>query len=140
MNYARLFLLFSICLTLVVLGGVGNHTAKANGRKTPIRDAPAEFLAMENPFTSEADIKKGARYYKGKCSECHGEDGTPEDDEPSFNDKERMSTRKDGQMFYIIKFGNGDDAEMEAWGEGSDAAMSDQKIWQMVAFIRTLSK
>ena len=130
---------------MMVLGlglglGVGAPIANSDTPPTPIRDAPAEFQAMKNKFTSEKDLKKGKRLYDGKCADCHGEDGTPAEDEPSFKDKKLMDKRSDGQLFYIIKFGNGDDAEMEAWGPESDAALSDQKIWQIVAHIRTLAK
>lgn len=110
--------------------------------KRKIPDAPAKFLEMKNPFTSPRDIKRGAKQYGSKCADCHGEEGEGDPDEPEvviFKDKAYMATRADGQLFYIIKLGAGEEAEMEAFGPDSDVALSDKKIWQIIAFIRTLA-
>ena len=49
----------------------------AQDHMTPV--APAEYLAMENPFDAEDPdddvIKRAKRLYKSKCKKCHGADG-----------------------------------------------------------------
>ena len=105
--------------------------------------APAEYLALTNPFTSEQDLARGAKLFAAKCAECHGDEGEGDDDEPdvvAFKNKAWMKTRPDGQLFYIVKEGAGPDSEMEAFGPDSDAGLSEQKLWQIIAFIRTLAK
>ncbi|MBF0351264.1 MAG: c-type cytochrome [SAR324 cluster bacterium] len=110
--------------------------------KYKVPDAPAEYLSMTNPYTSQEDVTKGGELYQGKCSDCHGEigEGDEDGDDVAFNDTEWMKTRTDGQLFYIARNGAGPDMEMEAYGPGSDADMSEKKIWQIVSYIRTLAK
>lgn len=105
-----------------------------------VPDAPAEFLKLKNPYTSAADVKNGKKYYERKCSECHGDSGEGEEDGNAvvFNNSEWMSKRSDGQLFYIAAEGAGEDAEMEGYGPYSDEGMSEKRIWQMIAYIRTL--
>ena len=115
--------------------------ASDKNNPSPIPVAPAEYLSMKNKFTSAADIKKGESLYQGKCSDCHGEKGEGDGEEAVvFNNAKYMKNRVDGQLFYIIREGAGEDEEMEAYGVGSDAGLSDKKIWQIIAYIRTLAK
>lgn len=110
-------------------------------RQYNIPDAPKEYLAMSNPFTSAADLERGESLYQSKCSECHGEQGEGDGEAAVlFNDLEYLQSRSDGQLFFIAKEGAGDDGEMEAYGDESDYGMSDKKLWQMITYIRTLAK
>lgn len=130
------------------LPGMGEATTWASeedDRKYPetynVPDAPAEYQSRTNPNTSKKDLKKGKRYYKGKCADCHGEKGEGDEDDAdsvAFANKKWMKTRSDGQLFYTIMFGAGEDSDMEAFGPESDAGMSEKKIWQLVAYLRTL--
>lgn len=108
-----------------------------------VRTAPAEYLSLTNPHTTDKDIARGAKLFASKCAECHGDEGEGDDEEPeivAFQNKAWMKTRPDGQLFYIVKEGAGPDSEMEAFGPDSDAGLSEEKLWQIVAFIRTLAK
>ena len=142
----RKYWLFSGMLVLLGLIGSGPGVAPVLGDghgKYNVPKAPEKFLAMKNPNTSEEDIKKGQRYYKSKCSECHGEEGEgdPDDEEAvAFQNKDYMKTRSDGQLFYIAMYGAGKDSAMEAYGPESDAGMKEERIWQIIAYIRTLAK
>ena len=111
--------------------------------KWDVPTAPEKYLGMKNPNTSDQDLKKGKRYYKAKCSECHGEEGEgdPDDEEAvAFKNAEYMKTRSDGQLFYIAMFGAGKDSSMEGYGPESDAGMKEERIWQIIAYIRTLAE
>lgn len=106
-----------------------------------VPDAPAEYLKLKNQYTSAADVKNGKKYYELKCAECHGDSGEGEEDGNAvvFNNSEWMSKRSDGQLFFIASEGAGEDAEMEGYGPYSDEGMSEKRIWQMIAYIKTLS-
>jgi mono/diheme cytochrome c family protein len=106
-----------------------------------IKKAPPEYQALKNPFTSQNDLKKGKEMYQEKCSDCHGANGEGDDEGAVvFKNKKYMSTRSDGQLLYISKEGNGEDATMEAWGPESDYGLSEEKLWQMIFYIRSLAK
>jgi len=143
MNRAIWLLWITAALMLAMGGAVhaSDDDHYKNVTKYEVPTAPEKYLAMKNPNTSESDLKKGKRYYKAKCSECHGDEGEgdPEDSGVvAFKNAKWMKTRSDGQLFYIAMFGAGKDAEMEGYGPESDAGMSEERIWQIIAYIRTL--
>lgn len=123
---------------LVFLMSVNAHAEEITYE---IEDAPEEYQTLENPFMSEADLKKGEEMYQDKCGDCPGVEGEGDDEGAVvFSDKKYMLTRSDGQLFYISQEGNGEDATMEAWGPDSDYGLSEEKLWQMITYIRQLTK
>jgi mono/diheme cytochrome c family protein len=114
-------------------------------------DVPEDTKALKNSVTlDEKEIRYYQRQFKGKCSRCHGVDGTgtgadavvteglarPAD----FTDAKFMATRTDGQLFYQILMGGGEGCAMPAFGPESDYAWTEDKIWHMVAFVRRFSE
>ena len=114
-------------------------------------DVPDDVKAMKNPVTlEESEVRYYQRQFKGKCSRCHGLDGTgtgahavvtegfarPAD----FTDPKFMATRTDGQFFYQILMGGGERCAMPAFGPESDHAWKEDKIWHMVAFVRRFTE
>ncbi len=136
--------MFSFCikiLTGVIIVSFVSLNAFGGDLNYEIAETPAEYLDLENPYTSQADLKKGEEMYQEKCSDCHGVAGEGDDEGAVvFNDKKYMQSRSDGQLFYISLEGNGEDATMEAWGPDSDYGLSEKKLWQMISFIRQLAK
>jgi len=120
-------------------------TWAAGDHKTP--DAPADYMAMENPIDADdADakfLKKVKRKYKSKCKKCHGTDGdgkgsAAEDmilKPTAFNTPGYFEKRKDGQLFWIIKNGS-KDTEMKAFGPGSDVNLSDEEMWKLITYMQ----
>ncbi|HHB93236.1 MAG TPA: c-type cytochrome [Thioploca sp.] len=110
--------------------------------------APADYLAMESPIDMEdVDddfLKKYKRLYKSKCKKCHGMEGdgqgsAAEDIEikpTAFNVAGYMESKKDGQLFWIIKNGS-EGTEMESFGPDSDAGLSEEKLWGLIAYMRS---
>ena len=105
---------------------------------------------MKNPVTlEESEIRYYQRQFKGKCSRCHGIDGTGSGVDATsaeglvrpanFTDAKYMASRTDGQFFYQILMGGGERCAMPAFGPESDHAWAEDKIWHMVAFIRRFS-
>lgn len=112
-------------------------------------DVPREIAARENPLELGPDkLRYYTRQFKGKCSRCHGIDGKgsgPEAlDQPlpprDLTDRAYMRTRSDGQLFYQILMGGGEQSPMPAFGPESAQGWPEEKIWYMVAFVRRFSE
>jgi len=110
-------------------------------------DVPDEVKAAKNPATlEESEVRYYERQFKGKCSRCHGIDGTGNGAEAAaseelvrpanFTDAKYMASRTDGELFYQILMGGGERCAMPAFGPESDHAWTEEKIWHMVAFVR----
>ncbi len=123
-----------------------NMVAIAAEHTTPT--APADYLAMESPIdmedVDEDMLKKTKRLYKSKCKKCHGMEGdgegsAAEDIEikpTAFNAEGYMAGKKDGQLFWMTKLGS-EGTEMEAFGPDSDAGLSEEKLWKLIAYMRS---
>ena len=134
----------AVCALMIWLAGLACTAVSARD------DVPDDTKAMKNPMTLEEDeIRYYQRQFKGKCSRCHGLDGTGTgvDAAPAegivrpanFTDAGYMASRTDGQLFYQIAMGGGERCAMPAFGPESDYAWTEDKIWHMVAFIRRFS-
>ena len=110
--------------------------------------APAEFLAMENPYdVDDVDddfLKAGKKIYKRKCKKCHGTDGDGQgsaaDDieikPTAFDTAGYFDDRPDGQLYWIMLEGS-EGTEMEAFGPGTDVNLSEDDIWKLVTYLRS---
>lgn len=133
-------------LTPFILGSIFLFVATAAAEhQTPV--APQDYLDMENPIDEDdiddAFMKKVKKTYKRKCSKCHGAEGdgegsAAEDIEikpTAFNVPGYFDERSDGQLFWILEVGSGG-TEMEGYGPDSDAGYSEEKLWELVSYIR----
>lgn len=90
------------------------------------------------------DVSRGKELYLRYCSGCHGEDGRGEAKtfRPSVGNlsvKDLMDQVPDEYLFTVIQRGGaavGKNAAMPAWNR----QLLDQDIWDIVAFVRTLSQ
>ena len=110
--------------------------------------APSDYLKKSNPLRGEPrNIKKGKILAQVKakplaCKHCHGMLGNGQGSVASsmkikprnFTCKETMESISDGQLFWIIKKGS-KGSTMPAY-----SYLSDKKIWQLIHYIRSLSK
>ncbi len=115
-------------------------------RKTAV--APKEYLEKKNPLRYEPrHLKKGKvlAHIKAKplaCKQCHGMEGNGEgpmslrmDPKPrNFTCNLTMDEISDGQLFWIIKNGS-KGTSMPAYSH-----LSDEKVWQLIQYIRSLGK
>ena len=115
-------------------------------RKT--RRAPGKFRKMENPLPQNAtNVKAGKTLFQLTatplaCMNCHGAKGDGEgpmgaalDPRPrNFTCGETMKDISDGQLFWVIKNGS------IGTGMMAFSGMPDNKIWQLIQYIRTLAK
>ena len=115
-------------------------------RKTP--QAPSKILKLTNPLESTPEnIAAGEMLYKKgakplACSQCHGRRGkgngkmatgmTPKPRD--FSCRTMMKDIPDGQLFWIIKNGS------KGTGMMGFKMLKDDQIWQLVSYIRKLTK
>ena len=101
------------------------------------------MLGGINSFAA-GDSAKGKESYNQICAMCHGETGKGDgvasaslDPKPrDLSSGEYVSTLTDEHIFKVIKEGGesvGKSNLMPAWG----AVLSDDKIWDVVAYLRT---
>src|SRR5262245_36128261 len=110
--------------------------------------APDKYYARKNPVPpSESALKAAERLYRGNsgatgCAMCHGAKGagdgplaTQFDPRPrNFACAQTVNGIPDGQLFWIIRFGSPGTAMPD------HPDLSDEQIWQLVAYLRRLAK
>jgi mono/diheme cytochrome c family protein len=109
---------------------------------SPEYKIPPEVAAKQNPVKpNEESLAKGKKMYGYDCAMCHGEKGNGKGDMASdyknvtdFTDPSALKSRSDGELFYIIRNGKGENMPPEG-----DRA-NDEQVWNMVNYIRSLAK
>jgi putative heme-binding domain-containing protein len=95
--------------------------------------APVAAQEAANIFTTDRDVATGELQFDRHCSRCHGIGGTGGERGPDLtNGFRRAST--DGGLFVVIRDGV-PDTEMR----GIASSQSDQTVWQIVAYLRSLT-
>src|SRR5216117_1430165 len=103
--------------------------------------APAIFCLAQTG--QPRDVAHGKELFLRYCSGCHGEDGRGEaktfrPNVGNLSVKELMDQLSDEYLFAAIQKGGaavGKNAAMPAWS----TRLGDDEIWDIVAFVRTLS-
>ncbi len=104
---------------------------------------PAEAASMVNPVKPTTESQAYARKMYGyDCAMCHGDKGDGKGDlaveqkltTKNFTDPAALKAMTDGQIFYVIK--NGEGGQMP--GEADRAKTND--IWNMVILVRSFAK
>ncbi|MGH0037966.1 MAG: cytochrome c peroxidase [Myxococcota bacterium] len=126
--------------------------AAAGGGECPqpraTRQAPDEALAMTNPLApDEGHLEAGRKLYQEAavpmaCRFCHGESGdglgpmaAGFDPPPrNFACAETMAPLADGQLFWIIRNGS------PGTGMMAFPVLTDEQIWQLVLYVRSLAQ
>jgi len=121
---------------------------KSNDQPPAKTQGPAEYkippgdAARVNPVKPSVEsLAKGKKMYGYDCAMCHGKDGDGKGDMASdmknvtdFTNPDALKNRTDGELFYIIRKGKGENMPPEG-----DRAKDDD-IWNMVNYIRSLAK
>lgn len=102
---------------------------------------PANFKSMKNPVAvGDASTKAGQMLYTKNCASCHGKTGLGDGvkarslkDFPGDFSKSDFQKETDGDLFYKSKIGRGEMPKYEG-------KLSDDDIWNIVNFMRTLKK
>ncbi len=104
---------------------------------------PAEYADMRMPTRNpEITTERGRELYGVQCALCHGNNGNGDGPfgitqypKASNLREQRVRTKTDGQLFWIIAHGI-NLTGMPAWGQQYGGAMSDNEVWSLIKFIR----
>jgi len=126
--------------TVIMLSAISIR-ATAQEKKNSEWKVPEEAEQISNPFKgNEVATKAGKKLYKQQCAVCHGDSGkgdgvaglalTPR---PTSFKSERVQNETDGAIFWKITNGK---SPMAAYKD----LLTEEQRWQLVNYIRTLSK
>jgi mono/diheme cytochrome c family protein len=128
-------LLTLIVATTLILAACGGGGAEAVATLEPV---PAEFAGKTNPFGADA-VTDGAAVFKTNCESCHGPLGHGDgpagevlDPKPK-NLGELQQRASDDYLFWRVNTGK-PGTSMAPWA----GILTEDQIWQVIAFIRTL--
>jgi mono/diheme cytochrome c family protein len=128
---------FAVILALVV----ASLSAAGQAADAPRRGGNPEAAKIMNPVQATADsISAGRRAYGRLCANCHGATGkgdgsgaTGGKPPADLTDATWDYGSSDGELFTVIR--DGTSADMGSYAE----RLSQQDIWNVVNYIRTLS-
>lgn len=95
--------------------------------------AQESTAALENPFTSDADVARGERTFLSQCASCHGRDGRGGSGGPDVSTGRFRRASSDEGLFQIISKGV-PGTNMPAF------ALNAGPTWQVVAYLRSLGR
>ncbi len=125
-------------VSFFVLSGCSSKSLETPGSiPQPLPTVPSDYAGKTIP--SNADVSAGANLFKTDCVTCHGENGHGDgpasqtlDPRPA-NLVDLSKIAADDFLFWKISTGI-DGTAMPAW----KGILTDQQIWQVIAFIRIL--
>ncbi len=125
----------SLAILVLVLSGCGGGGGEPAATLAPV---PSEYAGQINPLSADA-ASAGADIFKVNCESCHGPQGHGDGpagaalDPAPKNLADLQSQVGDDYLFWRISTGK-EGTSMVAW----KGILTDEQIWQAVAFIRTL--
>ena len=132
------FLLFAGVLFLTACGASSGSTDSDSN--TPLATVPAEYAGKTDPYGTDASTE-GAKTFQASCEICHGPEGHgdgPAGQSLDPKPKNLAVLQKDASddfLFWRISEGKPGTA-MIPW----KGILTEEQIWQIVSFIRTLQK
>jgi putative heme-binding domain-containing protein len=87
-----------------------------------------------NPFTTGLDVRTGQRLFDRHCSVCHSVGATGGDNGPDLTTGEFRHASTDAGLFNVISDGVPDTPMI-----GINRNRTDQTVWQIVAYLRSIS-
>ncbi|MDX1984752.1 MAG: c-type cytochrome [Bryobacteraceae bacterium] len=92
--------------------------------------APLTVLAQQNPFGSPDDVKRGNGLFQTHCSYCHGASGEGGRGADLTTGQFRRGS-SDAELFQTVRHG-------VPGSEMGPVRATDDDVWRMVAFVRSL--
>ncbi len=134
----RKILFLSLILSFILLACSRSSEGTTPAPAMSLPTVPAAYAGKTNPLGSEA-ASAGAETYNTYCSSCHGPKGLGDGpaagalDPRPRNLQELSKQVGDDYLFWRISEGV-EGTAMVAW----KGVLSEEQIWQVIAFIRTL--
>jgi mono/diheme cytochrome c family protein len=141
----------TICFLLFIFIGLGcsnqksfqQPTNKIDNLESPV---PAEYVNKINPLSNTIQtVENGKGYFQKYCVTCHGDFGEGNgpasaalDPKPK-NLKEAQNMFSDGYLFWRISEGGTMEpfkSSMPPW----KSVLDEDEIWEIIVYIRSLSK
>jgi mono/diheme cytochrome c family protein len=106
--------------------------ARVIAQDAKFHEAPSSSAQQKNPYEGQQTaVAAGAKLYAANCAACHGSNGQGAGTIPAVSQGATQSA-PDGEIFWFITTGSVNNG-MPAWG-----SLSEQKRWQIVAFLKSL--
>ena len=135
-----IFAIWTGALLLTACGGA--EQASSVDPNATLAPVPEQFAGRSNPFETDATaVTAGAAVFHTNCEACHGPQGRGDGpagqslNPPPGNLARLQDQADDDYLFWRIHDGKPGTA-MVAW----KGILSDEQIWQVVSFIRTLDE
>lgn len=131
-----MFLVFVGILILTACGA----SSSSSGSNEPLATVPPEYAGKTDPYGAEM-ASEGEKVFQTNCVMCHGPEGHGDGPAAQSMDphpKNLSAFQKsvtDDYLFWRISEGKPGTA-MIAW----KGILSQDQIWQLIAFVRTLRK
>ncbi len=108
----------------------------------PVAFAAVALRAQEkNPFSGDAKVAKlGESQFRANCAFCHGLGARGGGRGPDLTGAQKHHGNTDGEMFHNIHDGISGTAMPAATEGGIGVGMSDEEIWQVITYIRSVEK
>jgi mono/diheme cytochrome c family protein len=115
----------------------------ARAQHDPKAHRHQDAQALVNPLKPTADVlAAGRKVYDRHCLDCHGEEGkgdgmageTLKPRPSDFTDAAWQHGSSDGEIFTVARDGAGEGMK------GFKGKLTDQQLWQVVTFIKSLHK
>jgi len=157
----RIFILAIAALIMVSIAcGVSTNLAEDRSAPSPTQDGgnldqdagdierpqpPAEYAALSNPLAQDSEVSEaGKGIYNVNCVSCHGELGMGDGPASKYLDPQPKALAEDGALsdgylYWRIAEGGAIasfKSAMPAW----KSTLSEQQIWQVITYLRTLMK
>ena len=126
--------------TIVLFLFVSFFIPKDSKAQTKTWAAPKEFDNVKNPLAGNVEILKDAKViYTTNCGPCHGSKGKGDgvaaaslSKKPADHSSDYVQKQTDGALYWMITTGR---KPMPSF----KTALSDNKRWELVNYIRTLA-
>jgi mono/diheme cytochrome c family protein len=134
-----LFMILTSVLILSACGGSSGSPSNAN-ENAALAPVPTEYAGLTNPLGAGA-ATQGAEVFKTNCEMCHGPQGHGDGpagqalDPRPRNLAELQTKASDDFLFWRIREGK-PGTSMVAW----KGILTDEQVWQVISFIRTLKQ
>jgi mono/diheme cytochrome c family protein len=134
----KIILMLVVGVLLLTACGGNESSSSSSSANATLAPVPADYAGMTNPLGADA-TSAGAEVYRANCEMCHGSQGHGDGPaggslEPKPGNLAQVQSKAgDDYLFWRIHDGK-PGTSMVAW----KGILTDDQIWQAIAFIRTL--